>query len=120
MEQARQKALELRDSLILNNQKNGWPNKEWFIEANAFLDYLTNNIADTETPEEEIRDEVFIIIRTVDKDGETAATDLTTCSKAAFVIQLVTDALRSKAAPLTSCSKWNKFAVPYAKYVMTK
>ena len=119
MEEARQRAIELKDSLILKGQKNGWQQKEWKQEANAFLDYLSDDISDTETPEEEIYDEIFIIMRTVSKNGGPASIDLSTCSKEAFITQLVSDCIRSRsAAAILQCSKWVKFAGPYTKDVM--
>lgn len=118
MEATRQRAIELKDILVDSfRQKDRW---KWMPEADVLLDYLVNEVTDTDTSEEEITDEAFIILRTVDRDGNPATVDLATCSKEAFVIQLVRDCMFNEHIQLVFSSNWDIFASGYSKYVMTK
>lgn len=92
--------------------------EEWLQQAGAFLGYLHNNITGPESSLEEIYDEVFIILKTVDKNYEPATVDRTTCSKEAFVIALVRDCLKDEKIPLVFSNKWKEFANNYTRYLM--
>ncbi len=118
MDKTRQRALELKDDLVNAFQQKG---VKFYLpdpETNVLMDYLMNKISETGTSEEEILDEVFIIFRTVDRDGEPATVDLVTCSKEAFVIQLIRDCMMNEHIQLTLSNKWHKFAGPYTKYLL--
>ncbi len=145
MEQARQQALEMRDELILGFQKikNNFPanfpgdfpklsksgsttsswrtdrqGKEWLQKVDDFFDYILTEIEDTNTSLDEIHDEVFIILRTVDKNGEPATIDIATCSKEAFVIHMVRYCIKDANIQMQYSPNWKHFGAKYSKYVM--
>jgi len=144
MEQARQQAFEMKDELILGFQaiegkiyyddagkqkrpRNNaftpvWVSepegKEWLSKVDEFFEHLANGLKDTATPFEDIRDEVRIILRTVNKDGEPATVDIETCSKEAFVIHVMRYCIKDAKLQMQYATNWKYFAKEFSKYVM--
>lgn len=92
--------------------------KEWLQKVDVFFEHLANDLKDTNTSLEEIRDEVFIILRTVNKDGEPATIDPVTCSKEAFVIYIIRKCLKDEKFQMQYSTNWKYFGKEFAKYVM--
>ena len=116
MEATRQRAIELKDDLVDSFQQKD--KLKWIPKADALLDYLVNEVTDTNTSEKEVTDEAFIILRGVDRNGDPATVDPATCFKEAFAIQLVRDCMYSERIPLTFSSKWDMLALRHTKYIM--
>ena len=112
MEQSRQKAFEMKEELILEQEKLQ-------EKMAAFLDHLTNNIEGPDATPEEIVAELRIAVKGVDADGKPATLDRMTCSREAFGILIVVDCLKKEHLPIIQAGNWADFAVNYTKYLMT-
>ena len=91
---------------------------EWLQKVDVFFDHLIHKIEDTNATFDEIRDETYIIIRTVDRDGNPATIDLATCSKEAFGIAMMRECLKEKNLQMRYAPNWQLFAKETAKYIM--
>lgn len=143
MEKARQQVLEMKDELVQDFQKirdklyydddgkqkrpkDGFTpvwvskpeGKEWLQKVDAFFDILINEVADTNTSFDEICDEIYIITRTVDRDGNPVTLDLETCSKEAFNVAMIRECLKNEKLLMQYSLNWKHFAKNYTKYVM--
>lgn len=145
MELARQQAFEMKDKLVRDFReiKNNFPanfpddfpkidrsepttsswrtdrqGEEWLQKVDLFFEHLANGLKDTNTSLDEIRDEVFIILRTVNKDGEPTIVDPATCSKEAFVVCIIRKCLKDENLLMQYSTNWKHFGNEFAKYVM--
>jgi len=91
---------------------------EWLQKVDVFFDCLINELEDTNTSFDEIRDEIFIIIRTVNRNGDPTTIDLATCSKESFGIAMVRICLKENNLQMQYAPNWKQFAKHYTRYIM--
>ncbi len=144
MELARQKAFKMKDELVIGfreirdelyyddagkqkRPRDGftpvWTSEpegiEWLQKVDVFFDHLINELENTNALFGEICDEVYIITRTVNRNGDSTTLDLATCSKEAFGIAMTRICLKENNLQMQYAPNWQQFAKHYAKYVMS-
>lgn len=91
---------------------------KWLYMVDEFFDHIINELEDTNASFDEICDEVYIITRTVNRDGDSTTIDLATCSKEAFGIYMTRVCLKENNLQIQYAPNWGQFAKHYTKYVM--
>ena len=145
MEATRQKALEMKDELVQDFQqiRNNFPDdfgegkptalvstfkkpswvfeqqgKEWLQQVDILLKHLMNDVEDTDVSFEEIVDEMYIILKTTNRNGEPAIINITACSKEAFAFYIARECLYYEKLNIVFSDTWKGFSKNFANYVM--
>ena len=92
---------------------------EWLSKVDAFFEHMEDKIEDTNTSFDKICDEIYIITRRCNRNGDDATIDLATCSKEAFEVSMIRVCLKDNNLQLQYSNEWKEFAKRTSKYVMS-